>query len=160
MTLSFLLIGLNLLMIAALWTLMEKTGRPGWYALIPVWNIYQLVKIVGWRGYSMALLVVPIVNIFYLVGLSMHLAKAFGKGEGFGIGIALFPILFLPMLAFGEASYEGQSHERNNPEYPLGEYQSQEEAQRNADEPDRSTKTTGHWNEAGEWVEEIPLQDW
>ncbi|WP_374758343.1 DUF5684 domain-containing protein [Thermonema sp.] len=39
----------------------------------------------------------------------IDLAKSFGKGTGFGIGMLLVPFVFLPMLAFGDAEYEGSS---------------------------------------------------
>ena len=36
-----------------------------------------------------------------------QLAKKFGKGTGFAIGNALLPIVFMAILAFGHAEYEG-----------------------------------------------------
>lgn len=38
--------------------------------------------------------------------LGRYLAKAFGKSESFGIGLGLFPIIFVPILAFGKAEYQ------------------------------------------------------
>jgi hypothetical protein len=35
------------------------------------------------------------------------LAKSFGKGAGFGIGLALLGIIFWPILGFGSAEYQG-----------------------------------------------------
>lgn len=34
-------------------------------------------------------------------------AKAFGKGTGFGFGMAFLGFVFLPILAFGDAEYRG-----------------------------------------------------
>jgi hypothetical protein len=36
-------------------------------------------------------------------------AKSFGKGVGFGIGLLLLPIIFFPILGFGSAQYQGPS---------------------------------------------------
>ena len=45
---------------------------------------------------------IPIVNILFCI----EYAKAFGKGAGFGIGLALVPFVFYPMLAWGDATYQ------------------------------------------------------
>jgi len=37
-------------------------------------------------------------------------AKAFGKGVGFGVGLALLGFTFLPILGFGDAEYQGAPH--------------------------------------------------
>ena len=51
----------------------------------------------------------PLIGL--LLGLfdSIRLAKAFGKSGGFGVGLALLAIIFLPILAFGSAKYDGTS---------------------------------------------------
>ena len=38
---------------------------------------------------------------------SVDIAKSFGKGTGFGIGLALLPFIFYPILGFGDAQYQG-----------------------------------------------------
>lgn len=139
-----LFIGFWLTMLASVWTVMEKAGRPGWYALIPFWNIYQFVKIAGMRGSSMFLLLIPIVNLFYAVGLNMRIARSFGQSQGFGFGMALFGFLFWPLLAFGPSEYQGNDHEP--PQGP-----------RSFDDRDENKS---YKNEDGEWVEEVPLSDW
>ena len=37
----------------------------------------------------------------------LRLAKAFGKGTGYALGLAFLSAIFLPMLAFGKARYQG-----------------------------------------------------
>ena len=54
---DFILLSIFLLFIASIWTVFEKAGRPGWYALIPVWNVYQLVKIAGMTSLTLLLLI-------------------------------------------------------------------------------------------------------
>ena len=34
-------------MIAAMWKIFEKAGQPGWAAIVPIYNLYVLLKIVG-----------------------------------------------------------------------------------------------------------------
>ncbi|GAA3435391.1 hypothetical protein [Kutzneria kofuensis] len=33
--------------IAAYWKVFEKAGRPGWGAIIPIYNLYLLLKVAG-----------------------------------------------------------------------------------------------------------------
>ena len=37
--------------------------------------------------------------------LAMDIAKAFSKSSGFGIGMWLLSFIFIPILAFGSATY-------------------------------------------------------
>ena len=39
--------------------------------------------------------------------LFIELAKCFGKGAGFGLGLALLSPIFFPLLGFGDAKYRG-----------------------------------------------------
>jgi hypothetical protein len=98
-------LGLMILVIGGMWGIFAKAGRPGWYALIPVYNLVTLCRICGLSGWVAALFFIPLVNFITLIFLSDRLAKAFGKGLGFTIGIVLFGMLFLPILGFGDAKY-------------------------------------------------------
>jgi Family of unknown function (DUF5684) len=98
-----------LLLIVAMWKVFTKAGRPGWAAIIPIYNIYVWCKIVGRPGWWVILMLIPLVNIIIGIIVCIDLAKSFGKGVGFGIGIALLGIIFLPILGFGSAQYQGPS---------------------------------------------------
>ena len=100
-----LLIGLVL--IVAMWKIFTKAGQPGWASLIPIFNIYIWCKIVGRPGWWVILMLIPFVNFIIAIILCIDLAKSFGKGVGFGIGIILLGIIFLPILGFGSAQYQG-----------------------------------------------------
>lgn len=100
-----LLIGL--LLIVAMWKIFTKAGQPGWASIIPIYNIYVWCKIVGRPGWWVILMFIPFVNFIIAIILCIDLAKSFGKGAGFGIGIALLGFIFLPILAFGDAQYQG-----------------------------------------------------
>ena len=52
-------------------------------------------------------MLIPFVNFIILIILVIDLAKSFGKGVGFGIGLLLLPIIFFPILGFGSAQYQG-----------------------------------------------------
>jgi len=95
-----------IVMIAALWKIFVKAGRPGWASIIPIYNTYVMVKIAGRSGWWVLLLFIPLVNFIIAIILMVDIAKAFGKGVGFAIGMLLLGIVFFPMLAFGDAKYQ------------------------------------------------------
>jgi len=96
-----------ILMIAACWKIFTKAGQPGWAAIIPIYNWYVLCKIVGRPGWWVILLLIPFINFIIGIILCIDLAKSFGKGVGFGIGLILLGIIFFPILGFGSAQYQG-----------------------------------------------------
>lgn len=96
-----------LLMIVAMWKVFTKAGQPGWASIIPIYNIYIWCKIVGRPWWWILLMLIPFVNFIVAIILCIDLAKSFGKGVGFGIGLALLGIIFFPILGFGSAQYEG-----------------------------------------------------
>ena len=46
-------------------------------------------------------------NIIALFIIGIDMAKSFGKGTGFGIGLALLGPVFYAILGFGDAQYQG-----------------------------------------------------
>ena len=97
----------TILMIAACWKVFTKAGQPGWASIIPIYNWYVLCKIVGRPGWWVILLLIPFVNFIVGIVLCIDLAKSFGKGVGFGIGLVLLSVIFFPILGFGSAQYQG-----------------------------------------------------
>jgi hypothetical protein len=93
--------------IAALWKMFVKAGRPGWAAIIPIYNIYVLLKIVGRPGWWLILWIIPFVGIIIAIIVCIDTAKAFGKGGGFAVGLIFLGFIFIPILGFGPATYVG-----------------------------------------------------
>ena len=50
---------------------------------------------------------IPIVNFVVIIMIYHNLSLSFGKGAGFTVGLILLGIVFLPLLAFGDAEYVG-----------------------------------------------------
>ena len=96
-----------LISIISQWRIFEKAGKPGWAAIIPIYNLYVHLKVVGKPSWWMLLLFIPIVNLFFAIKLTHLLSKSFGKDIGFTLGLLFLPILFLPILAFSSAKYQG-----------------------------------------------------
>ncbi len=132
-TLQILLgiLGTGLLLVIGRWCLFRKAGKPGWHSLIPILNSYQEYDI-GWKGgigilvsllpvagagamrlggqANWVALVTAAIGLGYLVLRlveSLKLAKAFGKGAGAGILLALFQSLGRFILGVSKAKFQG-----------------------------------------------------
>lgn len=95
------------LIIASMWTIFTKAGQPGWAAIIPIYNMIVLLKIVGKPTWWILLFLIPIVNYVFIIWTYNMLSKSFGKEEGFTVGMVILGIVFFPILAFGDAKYLG-----------------------------------------------------
>jgi hypothetical protein len=91
--------------IAGMWKTFAKAGQPGWAILIPIYNAYVLCKIAQRPGWWVLLMLVPVVNIVVSIIIAIDVAKCFGKGTGFGLGLAFLGAIFYPILGFGDATY-------------------------------------------------------
>lgn len=94
-----------LLVTVAHWKAFAKAGRPGWVIFIPFYNLYVCMQISSKPGWWWVLLCIPFVNVIFSILMMRGLARNFGKGVGFTVGLLLLPIVFWPILAFGDARY-------------------------------------------------------
>jgi hypothetical protein len=96
--------------IIAMWKIFTKAGKPGWAIFIPIYNIIVLLEIVGkptW--WVIIMLLVPIVNVIFLIWTINLLSLSFGKDVGFTLGLIFLSAIFIPILGFGSAEYKGPS---------------------------------------------------
>lgn len=120
-----------ILVVIAGWKILTKAGEAGWKSLIPIYNVYMLYKISGISFWIWCVIPIIIAGIFNSLSqnggdlaslwsfcysvtllvidikLAIALAKAFGKGTGFIIGLVLLPNIFQLILGFGSAKYVG-----------------------------------------------------
>lgn len=111
----------------------SKCGVAGWKAIIPFYNLYTQYSLT-WKGWlaivSIALSIAGSVlansgdttlatisivcNIAYgiimLIG-NIKLAKSFGHGVPFGLGLTFLQPIFIMILGFGSATYIGNTTE-------------------------------------------------
>lgn len=101
--------------IVGLWKVFTKAGKPGWAAIIPLYNTWVLAEIAGrpgWFGLVAVLInFIPIVgwivSLVMLVLIAMDVAVKFGKSKAFGIiGLFLFSIIGFLILGFGKDKYD------------------------------------------------------
>jgi hypothetical protein len=96
-----------ILVIASNWKVFSKAGQPGWAAIIPIYNVYVMCKVAGRPGWWLLLFLIPLVNFIIAIILNVDVAKRFGKGVGFAIGMIFLSFIFWPILGFGSAQYQG-----------------------------------------------------
>lgn len=96
-----------LVVLAGFCKVYSKAGQAWWAALIPIYNLYILLKIVCKPTWWLILYIIPVVNLIIGVVVTYNLALRFGRGIGFTIGLLLLPFVFYPVLGFGDASYQG-----------------------------------------------------
>jgi len=104
-TLLYLLV--ILFYVYCLWRILVKAGKPGWAAIVPIYNILVELEIVGRPWWWLLLMFVPVVNVVIGIIVLLDLAKVFGKSSGFGVGLIFLAFIFIPILAFGDAQYLG-----------------------------------------------------
>ena len=88
------------------WKIFVKAGKPGWAAIIPIYNIIVLLQIVGKPIWWIILMLIPIVNLVISIIVFIELAKKFGKPAWHWILMILFGFIYFPILAFGDAKYK------------------------------------------------------
>lgn len=88
------------LIIVANWQIYKKMGREGWNSVIPFYNTYVLFEVLYGNGWKFLTLLIPFYNIYAYFKMCIDLAAGFNKTTGFGVGIALVNVVFLPLLAF------------------------------------------------------------
>lgn len=126
---SLIQVVIILLNIIGLFKIYQKMGKPGWKGIIPFYNMYVLYDELWDKKYfwgyllaqavmlnpsspsgllfSVADLVLSVAMIVVVMKLYIKLAKAFGKGTGFGVLTFFFAPICLAVLGFGSAEYEG-----------------------------------------------------
>lgn len=91
--------------IAVGWKIFAKAGKPGWAVFVPIYNIIVMLEIVNRPLWWIILFLIPIANAVVGIITILDLAKSFGKGTGFAVGLFLLGPIFFPILAFGDAQY-------------------------------------------------------
>jgi|TARA_R110002094_G_scaffold87666_2_gene91184 Family of unknown function (DUF5684) len=102
-----LYLAIIVIVLAGFWKMFTKAGQPGWAAIVPIYNAYIMCKIAGRPGWWVVLLLIPYINFIFWIIVMLDLAKSFGKSIGFAVGMILLSFIFIPILGFGDAEYQG-----------------------------------------------------
>src|SRR5258708_3074517 len=89
----------------------EKADQPGWQGIIPIYNAYVMIKLSGKPLWWIILVLLPIINILFLIGITIDFLKSFGKfslrEQAAGV---LLPFIYLPKWGSDkETKYLGPS---------------------------------------------------
>ena len=104
-----------IIMIVSLWKIFTKAGKPGWAAIVPIYNMIVWLEIVNKPIWWIVLLLIPFVNIVIAIMITHQLSLAFGQGIGMTLLLLFLPFIGFPMLAFGSATYQGATPMRTQP---------------------------------------------
>ena len=61
--------------VAGFWKTFEKAGKPGWGAIIPIYNLILLLEIAGKPIWWIILYLIPFVNFIVIILVSIEVAK-------------------------------------------------------------------------------------
>ncbi len=100
-------IAILVVVIAGAWKVFTKAGQPGWACLIPFYNLYVVTQIVGRPWWWLILMCIPFIQIVFIIIICNDLSKAFGRGLGTTLGLIFLGFIFIPILGFGSAQYQG-----------------------------------------------------
>jgi len=106
---SLFMLAIVVIVIIGLWKVFVKAGQPGWGCIVPIYNLYCLVKIAGKEWWWLLLYCVPFVNIVIGILVAIGISRNFGKGGAFAAGLIFLPFIFYPILGFGAATYGGET---------------------------------------------------
>lgn len=119
---ALIALAVGIVCIVAEWKIFKKADEHGWAAIVPFYNSYVLAKITWGNGWIFVLpyvttvlsVIVPslswlwfILTVAYSVITCWKLAKAFGHGMGFAVGLFFLSVIFMPILGFGSSQYTG-----------------------------------------------------
>ena len=99
-----------ILLVVAQWKIFKKCGEEGWKAIIPIYNMITLFKIVKIKPIWILLILIPglgsiavgLLNIF----ATIRLCKGFSKSDGFIVGSILLSFIFMLILAFDNSTWD------------------------------------------------------
>jgi ElaB/YqjD/DUF883 family membrane-anchored ribosome-binding protein len=97
--------------IAGMWKTFEKAGEAGWKAIIPIYNLIVLMKIIRKPWWWALLMLIPYLGVIWSVWSTNLLSKSFGKELGYTLGLIFLPFIFYPLLGFGDAKYQALDSE-------------------------------------------------
>lgn len=96
---------------AGLWKIFTKAGKPGWAAIIPIYNYIVLTEIIGKPIWWAIMMLIPCVNIVFMFLVYIELAKCFGKDTLYGILLVVLSPIMIPVLGFSDAQYTPPSQQ-------------------------------------------------
>lgn len=93
---------------AGMWATFKKADQPGWAAIVPIYNLYIMLKIGGSEWWWLLIIFfIPILNIYAMYKMFAGVSKTFGHGPGTALGLWFLGVIFWPLLGFSNDQYRG-----------------------------------------------------
>ena len=108
---TFLIISVIFIFIYSSERMYMKMNKPWWSALVRFYNYFVLSDVIFDNMFLGFLIFVPMVGNIYMLILYYKLGKAFNKN---GVLTALFPLIMLPIIGFGDSLYNNRSYIKND----------------------------------------------
>lgn len=101
--------------VVAQWMLYSKCNQPGWACIVPIYNVIIFVRLLGRPSWHFLLLLIPVVNIYFIVKMFIELCQCFGQNKWYHyVACILFNGLYVLNLGFSELDYQGPVYGQNN----------------------------------------------
>ncbi|HRZ42930.1 MAG TPA: signal peptidase I [Bacteroidales bacterium] len=95
--------------LAGLWFVFKKAGKPSWAVLIPVYNLYVWLRIIKKPVWWFVFLAIPFISVFMVMLMLVETAKTFRKYRMWEQGAAvLLAFAYIPYL--GLSTKEAYTH--------------------------------------------------
>lgn len=98
---------LFVLPVVGMWKVFEKAGKPGWMALVPLYNLWVLVDVADKEWWWFLVLLIPPTFAPAWVIVNLGVADQFGQRPAFGVALSVLSFVLYPLLGFGDYQYEG-----------------------------------------------------
>ncbi len=100
------IIAITFFYIVAMWRVFTKAGESGIASIIPFYNVYIMIRIADRPGWWFFLLFIPFLNFIIAILINIDIARNFGYGTGFALGLIFLGFIFWPILAFSGCEYQ------------------------------------------------------
>jgi len=94
-----------ILLVASSWIIYTKADQPGWAVFIPVYDLIILLRVIQKPWWWIILFIIPPVTIIIYILILHALSLKFGQNVWFTLGLLFLPVIFFPVLAFGDYRY-------------------------------------------------------
>jgi len=100
---------LSIIALVGLWKMFTKAGKPGWAAIIPVYNVIVMIEMADRPLWWIILFFIPVANLVVSIVVMFDISRKFGRGIGTALGLVFLNFIFFPILGFGSAQYNADA---------------------------------------------------
>ena len=93
------------IMVLSLSVILQRLQKSSLIALVPVYRFLVIFKAIGIKSWCIILFLIPGVNLIARVYFYAVLVRKFKRDYGFVPFLVMFPLIFLPIIAFGEGRH-------------------------------------------------------